>query len=276
VAPARHGARANAYDQRVREIDRAALFRFLAVAGPTLVGATLAVAVIQDVFGVPNPSAIYLLAVVATAVVSGPWGAAAASVAAFLLYNFLFIEPRYTFTVGNLGELVNLLLLLFVGFVVGQLAARQRARAVDAIARERESRALFQVSRELATRQSTPAVLGTIAGILQREAGMDRVWISLGADSRERVAADSAEGQPRPSSGLHNVLQRTPGDMPASWTRVHTPGPSRAARPSSGIDTYRVRVEAADEPYGSVWAIRSHGRGEPRRTDTRLLAAAAD
>jgi two-component system sensor histidine kinase KdpD len=259
----------------VREINRAAVLRFLAVAGPTLIGATLAVAVLQDVLDVPNPSAIYLLAVVATAVVSGPWGAAAASLAAFLLYNFLFVEPRYTFTVANLGELINLLLLLFVGFVVGQLAARQRARAEDAIARERESRALFQVSRELATRQSTPAVLATIAGILQREAGMERVWISLGVDSRERVAADSAEGEPRPGSGLHYVLQRMPGDAPAKWTRVHLPGPSRV-RPSTGTDTYRVRIEAADEPYGSIWAIRTHGRGEPRRTDTRLLAAAAD
>ena len=56
-----------------------------------------------------------------------------------MLYNFLFVEPRYTLTVANLGELVNLFLLLFVGFVVGQLAARQRARAEDALAREREA-----------------------------------------------------------------------------------------------------------------------------------------
>jgi two-component system sensor histidine kinase KdpD len=66
-----------------------------------------------------------------------------------------------------------------------------------------------------------------------------------------------------------------PGETPAKWTRVHLPRPSHA-RPSTGIDTYRVRIEAADEPYGSIWGIRSHGRGEPRRTDTRLLAAAAD
>ena len=259
----------------MRTIDRGEVFRFLAAAVPSLVGATLAIALFQDGLDVPNPSAIYLLAVVATAVVSGTWGAAAASAAAFLLYNFLFVEPRYTFTVANLGELINLFLLLFVGFVVGQLAARQRARAEEAIARERESRALFQVSRELATRQSTPATLGTIVATLQGEAGMDRVWISLGVDNRERVAADTADGQARPSGGLHNVLQRMPGDTPAKWTRVHLPGPSRA-RPATGFDTYRVRIEAADEPYGSIWAIRSHGRGEPRRTDTRLLAAAAD
>ncbi|HEY7591476.1 MAG TPA: DUF4118 domain-containing protein [Candidatus Limnocylindrales bacterium] len=259
----------------MHELSRAAVLRFVAVAGPTLVAATLAIALLQDAMGVPNPSAIYLLAVVATAVVSGPWGAAAASLAAFLLYNFLFVEPRYTFTVANLGELVNLFLLLFVGFVVGQLAARQRARAEEAIARERESRALFQVSRELATRASTPAVLPSIVAVLQRETGMERVWISLGVDAGERVAADSGDDGPRPSAGLHNVLQRMPGDTPARWVRVHVPGPTRP-RQATGYDVYRVRIEAADEPYGSIWGLRRHGRGAPRRTETRLLAAAAD
>ncbi len=251
-------------------VDRRALTRFLAVAVPSLAGATLAIAVFQDRLGVPNPSALYLLAVVAVAVVSGTRAAAVASLAAFLLFNFFFVEPRYTFTVANLGELINLFLLLFTGFVVGQLAARQRARAEDAIAREREARALFGVSRELATRASTPAVLATIAGILLDEAGMDRVWITLGQD---RVAADTDDGRP-PAAGLHNVLQRTPGDAPARWTRVHQASPS--GRPGSGGETYRVRMDAGSETYGSIWATRPRGRGEPSRSETRLLAATAD
>ncbi|HEY6058480.1 MAG TPA: DUF4118 domain-containing protein [Candidatus Limnocylindrales bacterium] len=258
----------------MREIDRAEVIRFLAVVVPSLVGATLAIAFFQDGLDVPNPSAIYLLAVVATAVVSGTWGAAAASVAAFLLYNFLFVEPRYTFTVANLGELLNLFLLLVVGFVVGQLAARQRARAEEAVTREAEARALFQVSRQLATRESTPAVLPTIADILRREAAMDRVWISLGTDARERVAADSGGDEPRPTIGIQNVLQRMPGDVPAKWSRVHLPRPPKG-RSGAGGEVYRVRIEAGDEPYGSIVAVRGR-RGEPTKTETRLLAAAAD
>ena len=159
---------------------------------PSLGLATAAVALLQDGLGVPNPSSIYLVAVVATAIVSGTWGAVIASVASFLLYNFLFVDPRYTLTVARPGELVNLLLLLFVGIVVGQLAALQRARAEQALAREREARALFQVSRALATRESTPAVLPVIVGILRHETAMDRIWVALGPDdARERVAADT-------------------------------------------------------------------------------------
>ncbi len=255
-------------------IERAAFLRFLTVAVPSLAGATLAIAVLQDRLGVPNPSALYLLAVVATAVVSGTTAAAVASLAAFLLYNFYFVEPRYTFTVANLGELLNLFLLLFTGFVVGQLAARQRARAEDAIAREREARALFGVSRELATRGSTPSVLPTIADILRTEAAMDRVWISLDGGARERVAADTDAGSERPNIALHHVLQRTPGDAPARWTRVHQPSP--AVRGATGGDAYRVRMEAAEEVYGSIWGVRPRSRGGPTRSQTRLLSAAAD
>jgi two-component system sensor histidine kinase KdpD len=199
-----------------------------------------------------------------------------AAVASFTLYNFLFIDPRYTFAAEHPGEVVNLFLLLFVGIVVGELAALQRDRADLARAREREARALFQVSRALATRASTPAVLPAVIDILAREAGMDRVWVSLGPDdARERVAADTAEGSPLPDIGVEVVLQRTPGDAPARWVRVRRPGPPRVRR-STGFEPYRTRIEAGGNPYGWIVAMRSQQRGEPDLTETRLLAAAAD
>jgi two-component system, OmpR family, sensor histidine kinase KdpD len=265
-----------AYDLGMRQIERRELARFLAVSGLTLACATLAIAILQDGLGIPNPSALYLVAVVATAVASGTWGAIVAAAASFILYNFLFIDPRYTFVVNHPGELVNLFLLLFVGVVVGRLAALQRDRAEIALAREREARALFQITRALATRESTPAVLPAIVGILREESGMDRVLVSVGPDdARERVAADSTAHAPRMDNGLLWILQRTPGDEPARWVRVHRPAPP-GQRQSTGIETYRVRIDAGEQSFGSIVAVRPRSRGEPDRTETRLLAAAAD
>ena len=260
----------------MNRIDRRGLTRFLAVAVPSLGLATAAVALLQDGLGVPNPSSLYLVAVVATAIVSGTWGAVVASLASFVLYNFFFVDPRYTLTVARPGELVNLLLLVFVGIVVGQLAALQRARAELALAREREARALFKVSRALATRESTPAVLPVIVGILRQETEMDRIWVALGPDdARERVAADTGVEPRPPIRGLHQVLQRMPDDTPARWSRVHQPGLGRTSSARAG-DAYRVRIEAGTRQFGSIWASRARDRGEPDRTETRLLAAAAD
>src|SRR5512146_1954312 len=112
-----------------------AVWRLLAVAVPSLAAATLVVWLLQDVLGVPNPSAVYLVAVVAAAIVSGTLGAVATAIASFVLYNSLFTEPRYTLSMHEPGVWLSVVLLLFVGIVVGQLAALQRSRAEQASAR---------------------------------------------------------------------------------------------------------------------------------------------
>ena len=258
----------------MRRIDRRRAAIGLAVAISSLAVATLGVALLEALVGVPNASAVYLVAVVATALVAGAPVAVAVSVASFLLYDFFFTAPFHTFTISDPGEWVSVILLLFVGIVVGQLAALQRSRTEDARAREREARALFQVSRALATRESTDAVLPIMAKILRGEAGMERVWIALGSDARERVAADSGTDQRPVLPALQRVLRRMPGNEPAQWVSVHQPGQPRAH--GGGLEAYRIRIEAGGGVLGSVWALRDRSAGEPDRTETRLLAAAAD
>ncbi len=244
------------------------------VAVPSLAGATAVVALLEGYVGVPDASAVYLVAVVITAFVTGTLGAIVASVGSFLLYNFLFTEPLYTFTIADSGVVLGVVLLLFVGIVVGQLAALQRSRAEIALAREREAQALFRLSRALATRDSTVPILPEIIEILGAQTAMERVWISLGRDdASERVAADSGHAPPM-ISGLVQVLRRMPGDDPAQWIRVHhRPAGSSTG---SGLESYRVRIEAGDSMLGSIWALRQRSLGEPDSTETRLFAAAAD
>jgi len=261
-----------AYDPDMSGIRPSRLIRPLGVAIVSLAAATLVVGYLQDVVGVPNPSAVYLIAVVATALVAGTAGAALASVAAFLLYNFLFTAPRFSFSITDPGVLLSVVLLLFVGIVVGQLAALQRSRTAIATAREREALALFRLSRGLATRTSTLDVLQEVTASVRDELGMRRVWIALGPDdAAERIVADTGgEGRPAPA-GLLQVLQRMPGETPAKWVRVH-----QASRSAGNLDTYRVRIEAGGNPLGSVWALRDRDGGVPDRSATRLIAAAAD
>jgi two-component system sensor histidine kinase KdpD len=246
----------------------------VAVTVPALALATLMVAVLEGELGVANASAAYLVAVVLVALLTGTVGAIVAAIGAFLTYNYLFTEPLYTFTISDPGVLLSAVLLLFVAVVVGQLAALQRSRTREAVARAREAGAMFRVSRSLATRESTPEALSEIADILRGEAHAERVWIALGPDvATERVVADTGTG-PRPSSpGRLRVLQRSPGDEPARWVRVQRPG---VVAGGTLLDAYRVRIEASGGPQGSVWALRGRGQDEPDVVERRLLAAAAD
>ena len=245
------------------------------MAAPSLVVATLVVEVLEAYVGVPNASVVYLTAVVATAIVGGTLGAVVASIASFLLYDFFFVEPTLTFTISDPAEWLALTLLLFVGIVVGQLAARQRARAEVAERREREARALFRVSRALATRESTDDVLPILVRTLKNETQMDRVWMALGEDdAAERPVADSEAGPSPAPNPVYRVLQQRSADEPAAWVRVQPPN-VRGWKPDAR-DAYRVPISAGGLRLGSLWALRGRGRSVPDATAARLLAAAAD
>jgi two-component system sensor histidine kinase KdpD len=240
----------------------------------TLAVATLAVAALEAALTIPDASAAFLLAVVGIAVAFGTTPAVLTSVGAFLIYDFLFTDPRYTFTVRNPGEWLTLLLLLVVGAVVGRLAGRQRERADDAIAREREARALFNISFSLATRRDMKDALASIAEMLRTETRMARIWVTVG----EATAADTDRaGMPAPVAPVvHVVLRRRPGDEPAEWVRIHVPSPGQKAERSSAETAYRVSMVAEGRTYGSLWGSRPVRLGEPDPGETRVLAAAAD
>jgi len=254
--------------------------RAVAVAVPTLLAATALVWLLEERLGVLNASPVYLLAVVATALVAGTAGALVSAVAGILLYDYLFTHPLHTLTISDPGEWLNLVLLLFVGLVVGQLTALERTRTETAAAREREARELFQISRVLATRPSTPAVLGEIAELLRAATGMRSLWVALGGDdASERVAAEVGDRR-SDGAGFGYVLRRAPGTEPARWIRVHSsslPASAlRAERAGERSDLFRVRIEAGEELLGSIWSRRVRREGLPDRSATRLLAAAAD
>ncbi len=237
--------------------------------------ATIAVALLESVVGIANASAIYLVAVVVSAVIAGTIGAVIASLASFLLYDYLFVVPYHTLSVEDPEEWLSLVLLLFVGIVVGQLTSMQRSRARAAVAGEHEARALFAVSRSLATRDSMQGGLASVADVLLPQAVMSRVWVALGADeASERIVADTGEGETPAPPALVSVLQRPPGDGDLRWVRIHQP--TARGRRGAGIDLFRVRIDVAGSPLGSLYAARQRASGEPSETETRLLASAAD
>jgi two-component system, OmpR family, sensor histidine kinase KdpD len=247
-----------------------------------LAAATVLVAALETTFRLDNASAVYLLAVIAIAIVLGTAPAIATAIGAFLAYNFGFVEPRFTFTVGRADEVLTLFLLLFVGIVSGRLAGRQRDREQKASQREREARALFGISRELATSDRLTDAMQSVVTRIANETGMERTWIGLGATlTHERVVADSGGvAAPRPGAGTHAVLQRDREEGAATWTRIHPPaaGNRQPARESAGprAGLFRVELRAADETVGSLWSQRAESAGQPQLEETRLLAAAAD
>lgn len=252
--------------------------RFVTVAIAAATGVTLstvAVAVLETQLGVPDASSVYVVAVAIIAIWSGVLGAVVTAIFGVLVYDFVFTEPRYTLTVSDPGEWLNLLLLLFVAVTVGQLAALQRLRTRTAVARDAESRTLFEVTRALATRTSTGDALSTIADAMARATGMSAVWIALGGDEAgERVVAQSSDRPlPHPVRAYSVLHPAAVGE--SHWTLIRTPS-SQPRPPGSSPAMFRVRITDAGRPAGSIWVQRSAADEAPDARSTALLVVVAD
>ena len=237
--------------------------------------ASVAIALLARL-GVTHAAPVYLLAVVAVGMRWGTVPAVATSVAAFLAYDFLFVQPLYTFTINSPEEWLNLLLLLAVAVAIGRLVAVQAEHAEQVAERAREAQALFGISRALAETRTVEEAAPIVLERLAAATAMDRIWFGLGASpADEKTVADTAPGEPLPIPAWQVVLQRQPGDEPARWVRTHV-ATSMLRRKADRATVHRVRVEASGESLGSVWALRAREEREPDRAETRILSAAAD
>ena len=100
---------------------------------------------------------VYLSAVLAAGVMHGLRPALAAATIAFLTYNFLFLEPRYSFAIGSPTDLLTLVVFWAVALVTGGLAGRVRDQAL------RAQRRASAVSALLAASQALSAADGKLA-----------------------------------------------------------------------------------------------------------------
>ncbi|WP_153144622.1 DUF4118 domain-containing protein [Dechloromonas sp. H13] len=93
---------------------------------------------------------LFLLTVLLIAVSLGRGAAILAAVLSVLLFDIFFVPPRFSLAVSNIQYLVTFAVMLATALVVGQLAAGLKQKAHEAQARERNTRALYDVARQLA------------------------------------------------------------------------------------------------------------------------------
>jgi two-component system sensor histidine kinase KdpD len=257
------------------------------VAGYLLTAALVAVctgiiALVRWAADVGNISAVYLLAVIACAVMAGRGPAVVASVAAFLAYNFFFIQPQHVFTVANEDEWISLLLLLVTGIVTGQLAVTMRDRALEAERREQEAVVMYDVVT-LMTEPDLQRALTAVAERLRTELGLAAVVIAFGKDAPAPVQADVGDAEAiklahqEAADMIMAYGQRPTGaerGKPGRWVRIVQP-----ARPSPERTRSRrvrsVAVEFDKTRVGTVVMVRKTGAPEFTPSDDRLVSAIA-
>jgi two-component system sensor histidine kinase KdpD len=232
---------------------------------------TLIIAALPASWRVANLSMLYLIGVLATAIAVGSGPAIATSLAAFLAFNWFFVEPVHTFTVSEPSEWFALLLFLVTGAITGELAGRQRSRALEAAHREREATLLYAVAHVL-TGGDLRAALREVADQLRAALRLRAVVIELG------------DGEQRITSGDADAVSRSVGSMRTWMASTTSPTQGREHRwirvvpPTGGVaDDDRVHVvplRAGERRAGALAIVRGDDTAVASAND-RLLAAVA-
>lgn len=124
-------------------------WRGYAMAGLACAVATLVAAPLNMVFDLSNIVMLFLLAVVFVALRFGRGPAVLASFLSVAAFDFFYVPPRLTFSVGDVQYLMTFVIMLAVGLITGQLTAGLKHQARIATSREARVRALYEMSRDL-------------------------------------------------------------------------------------------------------------------------------
>lgn len=124
-------------------------WRGYAVGAACVVAATGLALLLDRTFERVDLGVIYLSAVLAAGVLYGLRPALAAATVAFLTYNFLFLQPKYSFAIGSPTDVLTLIVFWAVALTTGFLAGRVREQAKTAQRRASAVSALLAASQRL-------------------------------------------------------------------------------------------------------------------------------
>lgn len=139
-------------------------------------GVTAAGLAIVDYTGYWAVALFYLLAVVLAATRLRRWPTLFLAALSAVLWNFLFIPPRFTFYISHLHDFMMFGAYFVIALVIGHLATQLREREQSERRREERATALYRLTRALAASrdldEALPKALDLIKNVFQADAAV--------------------------------------------------------------------------------------------------------
>jgi two-component system sensor histidine kinase KdpD len=221
---------------------------------------TLLLALARHHLNLTDDLLIYLVAVVALAVIGGFWPAVLGAASASLLLNWYFTPPLHTFTIDKPDNLLALLLFVTVAMLVSSVVHLAASRAGQAARSREEARLLLTLAQTVLGGADTPAAvldhlaatLGGRAELLEFVSGR---WVRIAAGGSAPDGAATTRISVRTDLALEVAGQPAP----------IAPGllAGFAAQAAAALDRERLRTQAA----------QAEALAEGNRMRTALLAA---
>ena len=115
----------------------------------------------------------YLLAVVLASVRLGRWPVLYLATLSALLWDFLFIPPRFTFYISAVHDFMMFGTYFVVAIVIGHFTSRLRERERAERKREERATSLYRLTRALAASRDPGAALATVIILIRESFGAD-------------------------------------------------------------------------------------------------------
>lgn len=125
---------------------------------------------LRDLLDLSNTVMLFLLMVVLIAVRMGRGPAIFAAFCSVAMFDFFFVQPRFSFAVQDVQYLITFAVMLAVALIISHLTAGLVRHAAVAEARELQTRSLYELAKALA---------GTMTQVQVFEAGADFLRESL-------------------------------------------------------------------------------------------------
>ena len=125
---------------------------------------------------------LFLLAVLLVAVILGLRPAVLAAFLSVALFDFFFVEPRFSFEVHDGQYLVTFVVMLAVALITGQLTAGLRRQADESATEALRTRALYEMARDLSGALMVEQVVEITRNFLRHVLGADATVLHLVTD----------------------------------------------------------------------------------------------
>ena len=221
---------------------------------------TLALTAARTHLDLTDELLLYLIVVVAVAIVGGFWPAVAAAIGASLLINWYFTPPLHTLTIDQPRNLLALLLFVTVAVTVSSVVHLAARRAVQAARSSEEAASLLALAQTVLGGDDTPAaVLRHLTSTwhgraeLTEQAGPAWVPVASSGTAPDGSLVTITEIQP-------GLVLEVAGQYPPMTARLLD---GFAAQAAAALDRDRLRTQAA----------QAEALAEGNRMRTALLAA---
>jgi two-component system sensor histidine kinase KdpD len=166
-------------------LPRAANARTYLISTAMVAGITLLNLLLQTFIKPMSLDVLYIIAVIGSGIAFGLRESIFSSILSVLVYDFFFTEPRYSFTMHRVDDVINIIVFFLISVVVGQLIKIKRRQYAALAFRQERGSLIEEISKELL---SLPAVEQFLSGVNATSPEKDYAYQLIRVDLLDEIA----------------------------------------------------------------------------------------